>query len=93
VLSVPIVLRWLLSMVGTVGRAEDTALPDWIRSSQPYRSDLFDFEDPSKDLVSTTTMRRPWSSARVPQPLHPTTVAVVGTASCHSPPMISAART
>jgi hypothetical protein len=49
--SVPIVLRWLLSMVQTVGRPEDKALPDWIRSSRPYRSDLFDFDDPSKDLV------------------------------------------
>jgi hypothetical protein len=45
------VLKWLLSMVRTVDRAEDKALPDWIRSSQPYRSGPFDFDDPSKDLV------------------------------------------
>lgn len=49
--SVPGVLTCLLRMVRTVGRTEDKALPHWIRSSQPYRSDLFDFDDPSKDLV------------------------------------------
>ena len=49
--SIPGVLKWLLSMVRTVDRAEDKALPDWIRSSQPYRSGPFDFDDPSKDLV------------------------------------------
>jgi hypothetical protein len=26
-------------------------VPEWIRSSPPYRSDLFQFDDPSKDLV------------------------------------------
>ena len=49
--SVPGVLKWLLGMVRTVGREEDGMLPDWIRSSQPYRSDLFEFDDLSKDLV------------------------------------------
>jgi hypothetical protein len=49
--SVPAVLKWLLGMVGTVGRAKDESLPDWIKSSQPYRSDLFDFDDLSKDLI------------------------------------------
>jgi hypothetical protein len=49
--SVPAVLKWLLGMVGTVGRAKDESLPDWIKSSQPYRSDLFDFDDRSKDLI------------------------------------------
>jgi hypothetical protein len=41
----------------------------------------------------TWTVRRPWSSARTPQPMQPTTVAVVWTASRHSPPTTSAART
>jgi hypothetical protein len=38
-------------------------------------------------------LRRPWGSARTPQPMQPTTAAVVWTASCHSPPTTSAART
>jgi hypothetical protein len=41
----------------------------------------------------TRTVRRPWSSARTPQPMQPTTAAVVWTVSCHSPPTMSAART
>jgi hypothetical protein len=41
----------------------------------------------------TRTVRRPWSSARTPQPMQPTTVAVVWTVSCHSPAATCAART
>ena len=41
----------------------------------------------------TRTMRRPWSSARAPRPLKSTAVAVVWTASRHSPPATPAART
>jgi hypothetical protein len=41
----------------------------------------------------TRTMRRPWSSARAPRPLKSTAVAVVWTASRHSPAATPAART
>jgi hypothetical protein len=41
----------------------------------------------------TLTVRRPWGAAGTPQPGQPTTLAVVWTVSCHSPPASSAART
>jgi hypothetical protein len=41
----------------------------------------------------TRTTRRPCGVARTPQPMHPTTVAVVWTASCHSLPTSSAETT
>jgi len=59
--------------------------PDPLAPAQHHRR-------PPLGRSRTRTVRRPWASARTPQPTQPTTVAVVWTSSCHSPPSMAAAR-
>ena len=49
--SVPPVVEWLVSLASTVPLAPDPALPEWIRSSDSYERNLFDFDERSKVLV------------------------------------------
>lgn len=49
--SVGPVMDWVATQVATVPLEPDPTLPDWIRASDSYEANLFDFDEPSKVLV------------------------------------------
>jgi hypothetical protein len=51
VLSVAPMFAWLASRVQTVPQSPDPSLPAWIRESESYQDNLFDFVEPSKVLI------------------------------------------
>jgi hypothetical protein len=49
--SIEPVMAWVAGTVVTVPRDEDPALPWWIRESDSYKENLFDFDESSRALV------------------------------------------
>lgn len=49
--STPALLRWLAAGTSAVPRSVDRSLPGWIRESESYKENLFDFDEPSKHLI------------------------------------------
>ncbi len=44
-------LSWVLGKLKTTPRSPDLSLPEWIRRSTSYQSNLFDFDESSKVLI------------------------------------------
>lgn len=51
ILSATRVLEWAISKLNTLPREPDETLPSWIRQSDSYTRNLFDFDEPSKILI------------------------------------------
>lgn len=49
--SVAPVLEWMAGLASTVAREPDPSLPVWIRMSDNYEKNLFDFDERSKVLI------------------------------------------
>lgn len=49
--SIPPFMRWALGKLVTIPKKPDPALPQWIRDTESYQKRLFDFDEPSKDLI------------------------------------------
>jgi hypothetical protein len=49
--SVPPLLRWLADRLTVISSTPDTQLPEWIRSTETYTKNLFEFDEPSKVLI------------------------------------------
>jgi hypothetical protein len=49
--SVAPFLSWVLGKLKTTPRSPDQSLPEWIRKSASYQSNLFDFDEASKVLI------------------------------------------
>ena len=45
------VFLWVFERLKTVPREEDPEVPDWIRKTDDYKRDLFDFDDESEKLI------------------------------------------
>lgn len=52
--TLPNVVRWALDNVRTVPKAPDKKLPDWITSTDAYKTSLFEFTDETKPVVLRT---------------------------------------
>jgi hypothetical protein len=51
VTSVAALMRWAVAKLKTVPNAPDTQLPLWIRNTESYAKNLFEFDGPSKILT------------------------------------------
>jgi hypothetical protein len=49
--SVAPLLRWLAQRLTVISSTADTQLPEWIRSTETYTKNLFEFDAPSKILI------------------------------------------
>ena len=49
--SVAAVIGWMAGLATTVARDPDPSLPEWIRSSETYERNLFDFDERSRILI------------------------------------------
>lgn len=49
--SVPAVLRWASKQIQTVPQRLDESVPPWIRETEDFKQNAFDFDEPSKGLV------------------------------------------
>lgn len=49
--SLPEFLRWVFKHLRTVQKGPDPSVSEWIRSTDSYKSGLFDFVDESKNLL------------------------------------------
>src|SRR5262249_38478833 len=49
--SLPPLMRWALRRLKTVPQLPDPSLPTWITKTEDYQCGLFDFDEPSKNVV------------------------------------------
>jgi hypothetical protein len=49
--SVAPVLEWMAALASTVAREPDPSVPAWIRASESYEKNLFDFDEGSNVLI------------------------------------------
>lgn len=45
------VFLWVFERLKTISREEDPDVPDWVRNTDSYREGLFDFDEPSENMI------------------------------------------